>query len=355
MHPNRRRPCEGLIAAWALLCGACGQAATPEPDCESATRVVFRDGTVEQTRTAVTCDDGSCRNCCLTCHLPSGHCEESCSDCPDECLMPAVVIPPRGQRAAGEECGTGWVECSAGLVCRPTDPASLSTRLCAGPAADGEWCLAPQGDEACADGLLCIPLSAQGVDGMCTRMKTEGERCQVDAECGGALHCYAGRSEATCKADGFDGWACDAEQDCAAGHVCVDADEGDDAPGTCGLPAAEEGPCYEDADCAENLRCGPQHMCRPLGARGYSCARDEDCAPGLVCNDANYPNTCAEPGRTGSPCLWDDDCAQGFYCSSDALPATCQERGLAGARCDSAAECAEGLICGVGHRCKLPD
>ena len=92
-----------------------------------------------------------------------------------------------------------------------------------------------------------------------------------------------------------------------------------------------------------------------LGNIGDDCSGDEECNPGLICDES----LCAAPGNVeeGMPCFRTAECAEGLYC--DNILAACAPSGEAdlGGSCGTTGDCQAGLVCmpaGFSGQCGQP-
>ncbi len=102
--------------------------------------------------------------------------------------------------------------------------------------------------------------------------------------------------------------------------------------------------CGVDDQC-QSGRCGTTTMmcgvCSDLVKAGGVCNEDEDCEPGLACNQ---DGRCILPGAGGTACSPTQPCKLGFYCRMGSCAASVAE---AGGVCDHADGCEwlQGLFC----------
>lgn len=214
------------------------------------------------------------------------------------------------------------------------------------------------------------------------------EDCFTDVECQGNDICAnAGRCPGQCAEpledpDAFDcGLAgCPQDQWCTGGSCEPQLDQnepcaGDDAQCLDGLfcgKATDDGtlrcrvlrgvgePCELRTNCADGLSCHYENVelreryCRTERAEREDCIDTNECARGLICNQAD--NKCATPRKDQESCYNPGDCDEGLYCwqefDPDPLLGVCREEfkvGIgAGEPCNpSIDKCRLGLYCRI--------
>jgi hypothetical protein len=189
----------------------------------------------------------------------------------------------------------------------------------------------------------------------CTAMFTGtvagGEGCSIDPECASGtcdlpatcpeMGCCTGTCRAT-QPPGKAGDACAKDRDCADGLVC-----GHDA--TCHAPGKADEPCHIDPECSDGLACvgasgTTAGTCHALPHAGEICP-DQRCAEAnLRCDDASL-HRCAPFGLPGDPCPTSTECALGSEC--DAATHLCRAFPPLGMPCDGA--------CQSDAFCLIPD
>lgn len=111
--------------------------------------------------------------------------------------------------------------------------------------------------------------------------------------------------------------------------------------------------CHSMMSCELGSSCSPRcdGKCQPL--TDNKCARNADCAEGLVCH--RRANECVPPapaGAEGQPCSPSGSCESGLYCHVDNFTTeVCKPLLVEGASCSDPLSCAEGLECGR-YQCK---
>jgi hypothetical protein len=166
----------------------------------------------------------------------------------------------------------------------------------------------------------------------CSKMFTGtvagGDSCSIDAECASGT--------------------CELPTDCPPKGCCV---------GTCRStqsPAKAGGSCAKQRDCADGLVCGQDLTCRVPGHAGDPCGSDRECGEGLGCIGAITPmsGTCRVLPHVGEPCPY-LRCAEENLRCDDTNTQSCVPLGLPGAPCPSSTECASGVECdATTHLCR---
>ena len=159
----------------------------------------------------------------------------------------------------------------------------------------------------------------------CVRLKTEGESCSDDSECGMFLKCQQGTCSTVRVSTANEGESCQIDLEegnprlCAHGLACaVDLMSGG---GTC-QPQSDEGascsfalpnPCKPGLYCASSQGAPPSVMgtCQPLPGQGAACGQGfpADCAFGLVCDQQSQSCISIYSKPEGQPCSTDTECA----------------------------------------------
>ena len=231
----------------------------------------------------------------------------------------------------------------------------------------------------CDDGNDCTDDTCEA-NGVCTHAPTAtppvscgGYRCDSTtlecktsctdaADCASTHSCILGRCTRMCA----DSTECADGEPCVNGWCCNNG-----CPGTCQAcnVAGSEGTCV-------NALAGddPNGVCRGFGCSGsgsclLSCAMNDDCADGFVCNTGICTRQCAtNDDCNGADCIDGaccsrDSCDEGYTCNYDPIHAgTCWQAD--GTSCDDGPECGSGLcvdgLCcdtdclGVCVACNLP-
>jgi peptidoglycan-associated lipoprotein len=104
--------------------------------------------------------------------------------------------------------------------------------------------------------------------------------------------------------------ACDGNDDCKAGLVCVNKQcvqcDSDDA---CGAgQRCDSGACVAKPECGRDSDCADGKVCQAGACR--ACAKDNECGPGGKCSAGacQRPTACA----TDDQCADDEDCVDGY-------------------------------------------
>lgn len=128
------------------------------------------------------------------------------------------------------------------------------------------------------------------------------------------------------------GGACTQPSQCAAGYSCFGAE--DSTPGTCKLPGAVGGACWNGLAskthpiCVDGAYCSPDEgnagTCKAYAPKDGSCAGTAQCAPGQIC----LSDVCSDApaGDVGDACSGFGGCKPGNYCASG----TCKAKEAAG-------------------------
>lgn len=318
----------------------------------------------------------------------SGRCEQG------QCAAPC----PDGECPAGSACVTDIT----GPTCRASGPAPLGARceqprlcdsgLCGAGACTvdcAETGRCPEGTRctAFANGTFCFPTCAVDADcpglAFCDGRFAEGPTCfwrggaEPGAPCEDHRECASGRC-----GNGRCLQAC--AGDCPAGQRCIGFDTGDFCAAT---PLPEGAACDANDGCAEGLlcvggRCGPpcsDGACAPgavcvEGACHPGCGSNSACRPGRFCDRSLPAPACRATGagRVDAPCAASTECQSGLChggacraaCGACADDETCLDLGggdrwcvpqgaaEGGARCVAHGDCASGLC--LGRRCASP-
>jgi hypothetical protein len=265
-------------------------------------------------------------------------------------------IPSRCVRDGAEHgrCVDG-ATCDPGLGCHHG--------VCERVGVEGESC-SRYAETACPAGTRCVD---GGSDEMrCLRTRTEGAVCALatghEGPCESGLACSVetewisptGLSEVVkCRRTVGEGEVCGADlrRPCGPGLACVlegnvrrcvagATPTGVGLGGSCDLVSPS-------LSCQEGLRCRGG-VCIQIGAAGYRCDSNEDCAAGLLCLDegSGSDSICALRSAVGERC--DDGllCPEGSECVWSSGTGTCVADGSVGRRCRRTwPECDGGLVC----------
>ena len=154
-----------------------------------------------------------------------------------------------------------------------------------------------------------------------------GEMCSIDAECASAT--------------------CELPDNCPEAGCCVGACRPAQSPAKAG------GGCAKDHDCADGLVCGVDLTCRAPGAADGACAADHECAESLACIGASggTPGMCRKLPHAGEACGFQRCAEENLRCDDGSH--TCVARGLPGDPCPTATECAINIECDTAtHLCR---
>lgn len=184
-----------------------------------------------------------------------------------------------------------------------------------------------EGDEMpCADGR------ASCLEGRCTLVAAEGERCEQRVDCQVGLVCVEGRCVTGPRGEGE---SCERSDQCAPRRRCLD--------GTCAPTAGLGEACSKATPCRGASLCqggvcvaGDPRSCTEPGER-------EVCGAESVCG-APASTRCVTRGALGAPCTA-ESCAESLYCEPSTMRCTAPP-GL-GKPCGDGVVCAEGLACSM--------
>ncbi len=285
---------------------------------------------------------------------PSGNAglNEMCSgdnDCQSEFYCSAATVDEtRGisycqvcipRVAQGTECDQYSRMCQDGLVCRYIPD---NGRQCLPLAAEGEPCL---DQRECASDFCNFALNDLAGWGKCDTGGHPGEACRVEPElnfmgtdCRQESFC----EEGTCTLRKVNGNACATDRECS-NYRCID--------GTCGAPDAT--PCNERTECASGL-CINQLCGGPEGA----CQADDNCEAGLICVGAcRMPDcyctgsgcpagTCGSPGASNNG---EETCTDDYECLSQSCTnGVCDPQPAIGDACNDSFQCYPYGFCSGG-------
>ncbi|MFO0615300.1 MAG: hypothetical protein U0414_22090 [Polyangiaceae bacterium] len=273
-----------------------------------------------------------------------------------------VETPPAHQQTMsplGEACGFD-AQCASARCSADPDQGQCGTcvtLVALGEACDGQ-------DLACARSASCVSSVCK------TNKKDVGDACAVGpkgtdfGDCDDELYCAPDDGSFTnghCRPHLALGEACVFSWTCAAGTTC------DGTTGKCEIPDPSN--CFlHPYLCGEGQYCSQAGVCAPAKlTAGAICGIsngmivDGECAPGLVCGNADAPNggspqddeTCLPAPTSGQPCML-GQCASGLYCvnaydGSLPLCAPRLEQGDACTRYYDSDDCASGLECRAGE------
>jgi len=318
------------------------------------------------------------------------------SDCPDDypvgrafegfvaCTSTAVV-PDEVEAAAREAglappvstaCATD-ADCGKGSVCEPAGPGCDSAdNACVPGCRTDANCAA---DEACTV-VTCVTCPCPG---RCEVKTTTG--CTNDDECAAGMVCELGtgcqeprscvagcHNDAQCASDEHCSQlecltcpcpgvceatippvSCATDEDCVAGEVC-------ELSTGCQEPASCVAGCHDDADCATDEQCSQPNCftcpcpgnCEPKPTTTV-CETDNDCAAGKVCE---LSTGCQDPATCVAGCHEDADCSADELCAQPAC-FTCPCPGSCETKptpvgCTSDTDCADGTVCELPTGCQ---
>lgn len=174
---------------------------------------------------------------------------------------------------------------------------------------------------------------------MYTGKVADGTACGIDAECASGtcdfpndcpeLMCCVGMCHTT-TSGGAAGAACAKDFECADGLVC-----GTDL--TCHTPGKDGAACGSDRECGDKLACtelvNGAGTCHALAGTGESCPYHRCADEGQRCDDSGT-HTCVAYAKAGEPCPNHNECAPGLEC--DATTMQCKTYPTLGMPCDGA-------------------
>lgn len=250
------------------------------------------------------------------------------------------------------------IDAFAGASCNPGDQGNRTTPQACLDAIKGT--IADGG--ACANDNECISQSCNNptcsmacCPGTCDATQTKaaiGAACNPGACVDGAF-CKAAATGtgSTCTALVAAGAACNVDDECAFGTVCLGAT----GATTCVKPAAKGAACIADGD---GFSCGTQGLdcnqvtmkCEGRLFTGATCDPQNDrCATYLSCDSTSMK--CVGAPAIGQPCV--SGCASGAYCKPDAsgTTSTCTAKQANGATCASGTECTSGHCDTASMKC----
>jgi hypothetical protein len=153
------------------------------------------------------------------------------------------------------------------------------------------------GDRVCVDGWCVVEGSVPAADVDVGPFTCDDSGCTLvcgDGECGGDVHCPAGRP---CTVE------CNGDDSCAGGIDCDDAS-------ACRILCSGDGACDDEVDC------GP-------GRCTVECSGDDACSGGVDCDDACACDlTCDGPGSCSgaTECARPQQCQEGNECVTTGGP-----------------------------------
>jgi hypothetical protein len=181
----------------------------------------------------------------------------------------------------------------------------------------------------------------------------DGEACAFDAQCKSTNCVKTAPGCGTCGPQSAAGGACDAQDDCQSGLVCVNS--------VCATPVAAGAACTSSEQCGLTLSCKGGTCATPAGP-GEACSTSGDCdtLQALYCEPQS--KVCAKIGfaNAGEPCGVIDgkitSCSQST-CEGQTpqQPGTCVAYAADGAACNvtSGPDCLAPAACDNGV-CTLP-
>jgi hypothetical protein len=141
---------------------------------------------------------------------------------------------------------------------------------------------------------------------------------------------------------------CELPMTCPEAGCCVGACRASQAPDKVG------GACAKDHDCANGLVCAGDMTCHALAKATEDCTNDHECADGLGCINplATMPGTCRALPHLGEPCPYLRCADENLRCD-EASTHSCVLLGLTGATCATSTECSPYLACDLNtHTCQ---
>jgi len=281
------------------------------------------------------CVDGTCcqENACSTCGPPPPEiCNGLDDDCDDKTDEPADLVgggpcPKQTGVCKGsfEECfgPKGW-KCTVEVYQEHDSSYEPDEFKCDGldNDCDGQTDEAP--DCTCKPDCMNKECGSDGCDGSCGECP-QGEACN-DGKCVGGDLCGADPNhtcDGHCGGQGVGNCFCDTvcmqKQDCCPDYqeCCGGPCEPDCVNKECGSDGCD-GSCGE---CPEGLVCasGQCSDVPPVEEFGKSCDTDEDCYPGLLCQDLYIiESKICTMACTGS--FTQSECPDGWLCFSIGLP-----------------------------------
>jgi hypothetical protein len=321
------------------------------------------------------CVDGVC--CSSACTAKCNACSNALTGMPDgTCALAKDGKDPHGDCvASGSVCTSGTI---TNQVCNGAGACRLSSISCA-PfmcTADGKGCAS-----SCTSDTDCAATQYCNASGVCTTRIARGDACKADGECASRFCvdgvCCDTKCDGQCQACAEPGsvGSCIAVKGaprtpraaCAGSDpACAGSCDGTDIAG-CSYPSAGRtcgagcvggrisvcdatGACLDPSPCSGNLACDA-----PTGKCKTSCAGDEDCAAGFVCDSGK----CA-PKPAPPPVHCSDDRTSSIAPDGKSTPCSpyrCGSDGSCPTSCASSSDCLEGSCDtsqGVGVCAPLP-
>jgi hypothetical protein len=220
----------------------------------------------------------------------------------------------------------GDFECPEGSMCTDlgcVEGCSSDEQCPAGTECREGMCIAPSENPTPNPGTCTTSADCEGedlecIDGVC-EIGTGPAACDSDDDCGSGEVCVAGE----CRADDQ---TCQFSSECGEGRVCVNE--------RCTTACSDSNPCgagqiCQDGFCVEDL---------PTS----ECTVNADCGEGRICVDGTCFDECTEATEA-------TDCDDGFYC----LLGRCRFDDRPRPFCESDADCTSPAVCRNGV-CRSP-
>jgi len=139
----------------------------------------------------------------------------------------------------------------------------------------------------CGQGT-CLEADGEGPVGVQVRPQAEGEFCEWDSQCTGALICLESECHRVLYLElGEECTVGDLAAACRPSTVCRGTSGGQ---GACASPARRGAACVDSAECGPGLYCkaseqddGVAGACLPLEGAEAACESNQQCEPGIVC------------------------------------------------------------------------
>lgn len=197
-------------------------------------------------------------------------------------LLPDACKPPPGKQ--DKTAGCAWSsDCASGYCAHVDNGNGASCGLCDDAPGEGAAC-GGKGKDECGFGLVCA-------QSKCVRPVDADGACSDAAPCLAGLECYMDKcvpglkEGATCDPDATTTPSCDSSQGLACGMLGVNS---------CTAPVVGTA----GGDCSPGVTficpagvCGSTDKCPAYAGEGASCAGEEVCVPGAICDSG----TCRTP------------------------------------------------------------